>query len=281
MSYPRVVAALLVGVFLIVASSTPARAQRLTLTEPPAGPPRVDLSGSGGLLLSSDWSDFVLLGSVSPSTGALEQVLVRDLVVDPGPVYDGTVTYWEGRYGFRAHFGFAKSCLAIGRSCGDIAAIADTGTVAVKSYGYDVGGAIGLLDYQAERWVWPYAFFGIGGITYDIDRTIGPPLTFIERRPATPPSAVISRDTDPLLISIDELGIETRLALNVGLGTDFRIPLGPAGVGVRLEVSDHVHDSPLDVRVNALDAFRDDAELDFGLVHNLRAAVGVVLQFGR
>ena len=67
----------------------------------PPGAKRVDLSGSGGFLLSTDWSDLVLLGSVSTVSGALEQVLVRDLVMEPGPVYDGVVTYWEGRYGFR------------------------------------------------------------------------------------------------------------------------------------------------------------------------------------
>ena len=270
------------GLFVawLVVASAPALAQRLTLNEPPPGPPRVDLSGSGGMLLSSDWSDLVLLGSVSPATGALEQVLVRDLVIDPGPVYDGTVTYWRGRYGFRVHTGFAKSCLAIGRSCGDIGAIADGGTVKVKSYSYDVGGAIGLLDYQPRRWVWPYVFFGLGGVTYDLDRTIGPPLTFIESRASTT-APVIARDADPLLISVDEIGIETRVAGNFGLGTDFRLPLGPAALGVRFELSDHVHESPIDVRVTALDKFRSDGRMNFGLVHNLRAAVGVVLQFGQ
>jgi hypothetical protein len=274
-------AALVVFAMLV---PSPAAAQRLTLNEPPPGPPRLDLSGSGGLLLSSDWSDLVLLGSVSPVGGALEQVLVRDLVVDPGPVYDGTITYWEGRYGFRAHAGFAKSCLAVGRHCGDIASVtAESGTVKVKNYSYDIGGAVGLLNHRPGRWVWPYAFVGVGGVTYDLDRTVGPPLTFIERRPAgNGPAAVITRDPDPLIISIDELGVETRLAFNVGFGTDFRIPMGPAGLGVRFELSDHVHESPINLQVSALDAFRrDDVDLDFGLVHNLRAAVGVVLHFGR
>src|SRR5688572_11962147 len=139
-------------IFLLSLASAPVEAQPLRLDDPPPGPPRVDISGSGGLLMSTDWSDLVLLGSVSPAVGALEQVLVRDLTVDPGPVYDGTITYWRGRYGFRAHAGFARSCVATGRSCGDLASPVDgTGRVHVKSYAYDVGGAIGLMEYKAAR----------------------------------------------------------------------------------------------------------------------------------
>jgi hypothetical protein len=275
----RLLAALVVCLTLV---STSAEAQPLTLDDPPPGPPRLDVSGSGGFLTSTDWSDLVVIGSVSASSGVLEQVLVRDLVVDPGPVYDTTVTYWEGRYGFRAHVGYGKSCLAVGRSCGDIAAVTNGGTVSVKSYSYDVGGAIGLIDYKPARSVWPYVFVGVGGITYDLDRTIGPPLSFIERQPTGDTAAIIGKNPETVLISIDELGVETKLAVNAGVGTDFRIPLGAAGLGVRLELSDLIHESPIRVQVAALDAFRrDDASLDFGIIHNLRAAVGIVLQFGR
>ena len=269
---------LVLGALLCPAS---AGAQRLGLADPPPGPPRLDLSGSGGLLSSTDWSDLVLFGTVSPASGALQQVLVRDIVVDPGPVYDGTVTYWEGRYGFRAHASYGKSCLAVGRSCGDIAAITgDSGTVSVKSYSYDVGGAIGLLPYRAQRWVWPYVFFGAGAVTYDLARTVGPPLTFIEHPPVTSTGAALVRDPDPLLISIEELGVETRFAVNFGIGTDLRIPVGPAGVGLRFELSDHLHESPINVQVLSLDDFAGERRLRFGTVHNLRAAVGVVLHFG-
>jgi hypothetical protein len=154
--------------------------------------------------------------------------------------------------------------------------------VHVKSYAYDVGGAIGLIEYSSTRWAWPYAFFGLGGITYDLDRTVGPPLTFIERTPATD-AAVVVAQPDSVLITTNELGIETRFALNVGVGTDFRIPLGPAGIGVRFELSDHVHQSPVDLDVTTLDAygFGTQRMSNFGLVHNLRAAAGVVVHFGR
>jgi hypothetical protein len=265
-----------------------AAAQRNPFEKLEPGPKRLDVSGSGGFLLPTDWSDLVLLGSVSPVSGALEQILVRDLVVDPGPVFDGTVTYWEGRYGFRAHAGFAQSCLAVGRTCGALTSLGEPiSGVNVNTYMYDVGGAIGLIDYRPGRWAWPYAFFGIGAVTYDLDQSVGPPLTFIERRPArgADGQVIVNRDDpDTLLISIDEIGIETQLALNLGIGTDFRIPVGPASFGLRLELSDNMHASPVGLDIAALEVpgiVGRDTRANFGLVHNLRAAAGVVIQFGR
>ncbi len=147
------------------------------------------------------------------------------------------------------------------------------------------GGAIGLLDYRRSAWAWPYAFFGFGAVTYDLARGVGPPLTFIDRSAPTLTDGrtVVSRQ-DPvlLLIATEELGIETRFAVNVGVGTDLRIPLGPASIGLRIEVSDYVHRSPIDVLVTPVDprtAARRNA-LHFGLVHNLRAAAGLVIQLG-
>lgn len=258
------------------------------LRDIPPGPTRVDISGTGGFRLSTDWSDLVLLGSVSPASGALEQVLVRDLVVRPGPAFDAAVTYWEGRYGFRTHVGYAQSCLTVGRTCGELTGPAGTvSSIDVNAWAYDVGGAIGLIDYRRNTWVWPYVFFGFGAVTYDLARTAGPPLTFIEHSPpsGTDGRIVISRDDpDLLLIATDELGIETKFAVNVGVATDVRIPLGPASVGLRIEVSDYIHRSPIDLLVapiNPLIGARHDARLNFGLVHNLRAAAGLVVQLGR
>lgn len=252
------------------------------------GPGRVDVSAAGGFVMSTDWSNLVLLGAVSPVSGAFEQVLTRDLTVRPGPVFDAVVTYWEGRYGFRTHAGFTQSCLTVGTSCTDVAGSAGAPTsVDVNAWTYDIGGAIGFMDYRPGAWVWPYVFLGFGGVTYDLERTVGPPLTFIERSPPRPPDGrnTFSRDDpDSILIAIDELSLETKFALNLGVGTDVRIPLGPASVGVRLEVSDHIHPSPIDIVVVQLDRFgagRGDTRLDSGFVHNLRAAAGLVLQFGR
>jgi hypothetical protein len=273
-----------VVVALVVFDVTPALAQYDPFAIAP-GPRRVDVSGSGGLRLSSDWSDLVLLGSVSSVSGTLEQILARDLVVDPGPVFDGIVTYWEGRYGFRVHGGFARSCLAVGRSCTSATFAGTSGTVDVDTWTYDVGGAIGLIDYRRGTIAWPYFFLGVGGVTYDLERSVGPPLTFIERRPTVPGSTlIVSRtDPDPLLIAIDELGMETRFALNIGVGSDFRIPVGGGSLGVRLEVSDHIHRSPVDIQIANLEGFTParNTHVDFGFVHNLRAAAGLVVQFGR
>lgn len=271
-------------VALLFLDVTPAAAQYDPFAIAP-GPRRVDVSGSGGMLLSSDWSDLVLLGSISSVSGVLEQVLARDLVVDPGPVFDGVVTYWEGRYGFRAHGGFARSCLAAARSCAGAPLAGSSGTIDVDTWIYDVGGAIGLLDYRRGRIVWPYVFVGVGGVTYDLERGVGPPLTFIERRPPGGGASIVvaEDDADPLLITLEELGIETRFALNLGVGSDFRVPVGGGSIGVRLEVSDHIHRSPVQIEIANLEGFRParGTRVDFGFVHNLRAAAGLVVQFGR
>ena len=270
------------AVLLLLASSTSAGAQYDPLAIDP-GPRRVDIAASAGFVLPSDWSDLVLLGSVSGVTGVFEQVLSRDLVVDPGPVFDGVVTYWENRYGFRVHGGFARSCLAVGRSCAATRSIA-SGNVDVDTWTYDVGGAIGLTEYRRGAIVWPYIFFGVGGVTYNIQQSIGPPLTIIERRPpAGGRDLIVTADPDPLLIGLEELGIETKFAVNIGLGTDFRVPLPGGSVGVRLEVSDHVHSSPVEIEIANLAGFRParTQRVDFGWVHNLRAAAGLTVQFGR
>lgn len=252
---------------------------------PPRDPKHVDVSGSAGLRLSTDWSDLILLGSVSPATGVLEQVLGRDLVFRPGPVYDATVTYWEGRYGFRAHGGFSRRCLAIAGRCGAIPTLngPTRGSVDVDATSYDFGGAIGLTEYHQNPWVWPYVFFGFGGVTYNIKQNISPPLQmFIERRSPTVPDVTVARDRgDTLLIAVNELGLETKFAMNFGIGTDLKVPLGAAGVGLRLELSDNMHGSPLNIQVAELNTSTDDVvRANGGLVHNLRASAGLVLHFG-
>jgi hypothetical protein len=220
-------------------------------------------------------------------TGVFEQVLARDLVVVPGTVFDGTVMYWEGRYAFRAHGGYSTSCLAVGRHCGQMASLTGAGdrSVDVNIASYDIGGAIGLIDYERRLWVWPYMFAGLGGVTYDLSQQVGPPLNVITNRGSSNTGdrqIVLTRDRVDI-IAIDELGLETKLAFNFGVGTDFRVPLGPASVGLRLEASDFVHKSPLNIRVVDIDA-RTGASGDrfsFGAVHNLRVSAGVVVQFGR
>jgi opacity protein-like surface antigen len=270
---------LLVGCALL--SATPASAQDWSQpwADPQDRPPRVDVSASIGFLAPTDWSDLVLLGSISSSSGILEQVLVGDLRVEPDREFGGAVHYWRGRYGFRVEGGFSSSSVR-----GD-----ERLSVDVDTWLYNFGGAIGFLEYAPDRWVWPYAFVGVGGVTYDLARRIAPPLTtFIER---SPPRAdgrrdlvIVDDDSSEFLLAVDELDTETVFALNFGVGTDLRIPLGPAGVGLRLELADHVTSSPVGLRVGALrrsGALTSDTGVEFGPVHHFRASAGFVLQFGR
>jgi opacity protein-like surface antigen len=270
---------LLVG--CAVLSATPASAQDWSQpwADPQDRPPRVDVSASIGFLAPTDWSDLVLLGSISSSSGILEQVLVGDLRVEPDREFGGAVHYWRGRYGFRVEGGFSSSSVR-----GD-----ERLSVDVDTWLYNFGGAIGFLEYAPDRWVWPYAFVGVGGVTYDLARRIAPPLTtFIER---SPPRAdgrrdlvIVDDDSSEFLLAVDELDTETVFALNFGVGTDLRIPLGPAGVGLRLELADHVTSSPVGLRVGELrrsGALTSDTGVEFGPVHHFRASAGFVLQFGR
>ena len=259
-------------------------------SDPRDRPPRVDLSVSAGMLAPTDWSDLVVLGSISPVSGALEQVLVRDLRVEPDSVFGAAVTYWQDRYGFRAHAALSRSSVVVGGASLDGAdSPGELRAAGVDSWFYDVRGAVGLVKYSPGRKVLPYVFLGLGGLTYNLDRTITPPLlAFIERgsvRPQDPGDIVIVEDDGrEFLLSIDELGLETVFAFNFGVGTDLRIPLGGAGVGLRLELSDHIAPSPLNLRIRELSSFgglASDAAVRFGVVHHLRFTAGLVLQVGR
>lgn len=279
-------------VLLLVSVASEARAQDWgqPWSDPRDRPPRVDLSATIGPLVATDWSDLVLLGSISPVSGVLEQVLVRDLSVEPDVAWSGAFTYWQGRYGFRALAGLSRSTLEIGGAPldGTPAGVSNF-AVDLDTWFYEVRGAIGLLEYFPGRRVWPYAFVGFGGITYDLERPVTPPLlTFIERVPTRPGDngdiIVIEDDGREFLLGVDELRLETVPALNFGIGTDFRIPFGPAGLGVRLEVSDRVANSPVVLRIRELPRSGGLTSLDtvrFGRVHHLQITAGVLVQIGR
>ena len=257
-------------------------------SDPRDRPPRLDVSVSAGMMFPTDWSDLVILGSLSSATGALEQVIVRDLQVESDQVYGGAVTYWRDRYGFRVQGGLSRSRLTVGGALGEttprqrVAADVDT-------WFYDVRGTIGLVNYSPGRKVLPYVFIGLGGITYDLSNPVSPPLlTFIQtpgiRQTGTGDIVIVEGDGRQFIVAVDELATETVLALNFGVGTDFRLPLGGGGIGLRVELSDHVSESPLTVRINELNAggaFTSDSAVRFGAVHNLRVAAGVVFQIGR
>jgi hypothetical protein len=281
---------LLAVIVVVLPAPTAAQDWSQPWADPQDRPPRVDVSASLGFLAPTDWSDLVLLGSISSTSGVLEQVLVRDLRVKADKEFGAAVTYWQGRYGLRVRGAFSSSSVAIGGPLPSISAgIDDVVSVDVDTWLYDVGGAIGFLEYAPQRWVWPYAFVGIGGVTYDLARRVSPPLlTFIERsRPGADGRrevVIVDEDSREFLLAIDELDTETVFALNFGVGTDFRIPLGPTGIGMRLELSDHVTTSPVGLRIGDLrraHALTSDSGVEFALVHHFRASAGFVLQFGR
>jgi hypothetical protein len=275
-------------VFLTVALLLPTRVVAQDWTQPWADPldrpPRVDVSATAGVVAPTDWSDLVVLGSLSSATGALEQVLVRDVRVEPGSTFGASATYWRARYGFRVHGAFSDSSLAFGSSFD--ASDDALGSIDVDTWTYDVRGAVGLIEYAPNRIAWPYVFVGLGGITYDLSRTVSPPLlTFIEQPPpgGSRDTVIVEDNGRQFVVAVDELGLETVFAFNFGIGTDFRIPLGPGGIGVRLELSDHISPSPLTLRIRQLGVggLTGADSVRFGMVHHLRAAAGLVVQIGR
>ena len=280
----------LVALALFLPSELAAQDWNDPWSDPRDRPARMDLSVSLGMLAPTDWSDLVLLGSISPVSGVLEQVLVRDVRVEPDAAYGSAVTYWRDKLGFRAQVVFSRSSLVTGGTTldPDTEGGPDVVSVGVNTWLYDVRGAVGLRPYSPAQRVLPYVFVGFGGITYDFERTITPPLlTFIERPTRHTDNRdiiIVDEDSTAFVLAVDELGLETVFALNFGVGADFRIPIGGAGVGLRLELSDHVAPSPLGLRIrelNRVGGFASDTAVGFGFVHHLRASAGLVVQIGR
>jgi hypothetical protein len=269
-------AALVAGLTLL-----PTRSAAQTWPDPWADaedrPPRIDLAAAVGVLAPTNWSHLVLLGSISSASGVVEQILARELRVDADTEYGGAFTYWEGRYGFRLQGAYSKSSLRI----------SGASPIGIKTWLYDTRGVIGAVEYAPRRKVWPYGFVGVGGITYDLAQVVSPPLTFITQAPAQSigQTVVVFGDRGrQFVLSEDELGVKTVFALNFGAGTDFRIPIGSAGIGLRVEATDHVARSPLELHISelsALGAAASDNGVRFGVVHHLSVTAGVVVQIGR
>lgn len=258
-------------------------------SDPRDRPPRFDLNLTAGMAAPTDWSDLVLLGSLTSLSGLFEQVLVRDVRVEPDAVFGGSMTYWRDRYGFRAGATYSRSSLTIGGTTLDATNSGrDVLAAHVNTWSYDVRGVIGLIKYGPSRPVLPYVFLGVGGITYQVDRTITPPLLTFIQQPGNPPSSggiVVRGDGDrQFVLAVDELGVETVPAFDFGVGSDFRVPLGGGAFGVRVEVSDHMSPSPLRVRIrelSALGGLTNEDAIRFGTVHELRVVGGLVVQIGR
>ncbi len=283
--------ALLACVVMLAARPAPVTAQDSSgdSTDSDDDSPRVDFGFTAGAVMPTRWSNLVLLGSISSSSGVIEQVLARDLRVESNTAYTGSVTYWRGRYGFRTQVGFSRSSLLVGPVPvgGNPVFPATANSAAVDTWSYDARGAIGLLDYRPTRWIWPYGFVGLGGVTWKLNTPISPPLTFVGSGPVAAAGAntvVVAGNGNQFLLAIDQLSTETVFAVNYGIGADFRIPAGRVGVGLRVELADTVSPSPLHVSVRNLSpvgGFVPDAGVSFPLVHQFSATAGLVVRVGR
>ena len=196
-------ATLAVVAFVVALTMRPATAAAQDWSQPWADPldrpARVDISVSGGVLMPTRWSDLVLLGSGTPAGGVLEQVLTRDIHVEPDTEFTAAATYWRSRYGLRVRGGFSRSSVSIGAvplagvslSTPPANAVGAASSIGIDTWLYDLGLSIGFLEYEPRRVVWPYGFFGVGGITYDLKQAIAPPLAFLEHPPSAPPANTI------------------------------------------------------------------------------------------
>jgi hypothetical protein len=143
-----------------------------------------------------------------------------------------------------------------------------------------------MSEYSSSQWFRPYFLVGFGGVTYDPDQSVP---TFLSAQ-AGSPSGLESVAGGPgqYAFAIDQAGLETRFSVALGLGTDLRLPVGPGGLSLRLEVADHISQSPLGVRLSRLSTGslvdRDNSiqqiDLGVGAVHNLRGQIGLAIEFG-
>lgn len=259
----------------------------------------LDVTVGGGALVSTDWSDFVVLGSFGGTTGTFQQVLLREFRVRPAALADVALTYWEGRYGVRLHGAFSRSCLAVGPSCREPGSMEESpfdaprAEIGIDTWFLEVAGLIRLVEPAPGRILRPYFFLGLGAMAYDPDEgfeRILPRYIDVNRPVELDEGLVVIviDETTTFLLAQEELGFTPKVAGHVGLGTDVRLPIGKGGVGLRLEVSDHVTSSPLRIeftrvssgRVGGREAPLEPIVYDFGSVHNIRFAAGLVLEFG-
>ncbi len=295
----------------LLLSAAPGNAQQRDWMEYD-GPRRLELAVTAGLFLSTDWSDLVLLESFNPDGSTQRQVLLREFAMAPDFGGSASVTYWRGRHGFRVHVGYVHSCATARGECigtslplqstiiGDTVAFPafPRTEIEMNTWVYGVQGIVGLIEYSRDQWFRPYLILGAGGVTYDLDFPLsvvlpGPITSTGPTRLNTADETVFLDDPTTFLIATDEVGLENMFGFNVGIGTDLRIPIGTGGFSIRLELSDHITGSPLDLRVARLDGgvFRLDRDilLDRGIdeirfdgrsVHNWRLSAGIAIEFG-
>jgi hypothetical protein len=288
----RMTSRVLLPALLLFAS--PLEAQQRDLWTEYDGPRRLEFAVNGGVFLSSDWSDLLFIETFGGAGNPQRQVLLREFAMAPEFGGTASVTYWRGRYGFRVHAGFVRSCLTTGDGC-ESSPPASTGlgdaAIDMDTYAYGVQGVVGLIEHTQGQWFRPYLIVGAGGVTNDLASPLtsilpGPFSNIGPARVSGGDRTFILDDPTTLMIQTDEVGLETRFALNLGVGTDFRIPVGPGGLGLRLELSDQISQSPIALRVARLDgggiheSLIDEVEFNGRTVHNWRLSAGLVFEFG-
>ncbi len=273
--------------------AAPLAAQKRDLFTPYDGPRRLEISATAGYFWSSDWSNLVLFESLGVTGPEARRVLLPELRAAPGRGATAAITYWKGRLGFRAEGSYNESCLTAeprcGPSRGDPTAGGPPSTnptqVSLKTYSYGVEGIVGMMEYSRKQWFRPYFMVGAGGVTFDPSESI--PLFLAASGAQLGTVTLLGGGLDEFAFSVDRAGLETRFAVSMGAGTDLRLPVGPGGLSLRFEVADHMSQSPLGVRLTRLSSgtlSRDNSfqQVDLGVsaVHNVRATIGLALEFG-
>jgi hypothetical protein len=279
---------------LLLAAASPLAAQQPDPFKPYDGPRRLELSAGLGYFWSSDWSNLILFESFGATGTDGRQVLMPGLAAAPGAGGQAAITYWKGRLGFRLVGAYAESCVTSATRCGGNRSAPTGGgsptlapvEVSLKTYSYGVQGVVGLSEFSESQWFRPYFVVGGGGVTYDPSEAL--PRFLPTSGNVGPTATVIVPGPTQYAFTVEQAGLESRFAVSFGVGTDFRIPVGPGGLSIRAEVSDLVSQSPLGVRLTRLNEggsnIRSDrfqqVDLGVGAVHNVRATVGLAIEFG-
>ncbi|MBW3552681.1 MAG: hypothetical protein KY466_04175 [Gemmatimonadetes bacterium] len=256
---------------------------------PPGGPPRLDLAFWVGASFSTDWSQQVVLETHDPSGARTTRLLMPEIGMAPGRTLGGAVTYWRGPLGVRFQGAFTRACLTAGETRCDASPEPETPirfVTDVDVWTYGVQGVVGLTRDAVARVIRPYLLIGASGVTFDPEEPV--PGPGVPEEQSTPPTGggdiIVVDGTTTLVLTIDRLRFETRFAPEIGAGLDLRLPLGPHGIGVRLELVDQLMSSPVGVRITHIDgglrggAFEVDIERP--LVHTLRATLGAIIDVG-
>jgi len=284
-----------IAVPILLLLAAPLSAQQPDPFKPYDGPRRLELSVTAGYFWSSDWSNLVMFESIGAVGDEARRVLMPSLASAPGAGGQAAITYWKGRLGFRLAASYSESCITAEPRCGSNRPAPTAGgspgiaptEVSLKTYSYGVQGVVGMSEYSEDQWFRPYFLVGFGGVTFDPSENVPSFLTGqLVRDDGV--ETVLTGAPGQYAFTIDQAGLESRFSVALGLGTDLRLPVGPGGLSVRLEVADYISQSPLGVRLTRLNSGSlldsnenlDQVDLGVGAVHNVRGQVGLAIEFG-